>query len=480
MNILVLDAGTSSMRGTLLDAAAQTLWREQMKYSPVFGAEGTVEQNPGDWLEAMRALCAEAAPYGVDGIALTSQRSSVIPASLAGEPLANAIMWQDTRNREICDALTEREEFVRAICGTGINTVYSGGKMNWLRQTDPALYARAQRLFVIPDYLIFCLTGKHVTDHTYGSRSMLMDLRRQEWSPQLLALFGVEETRLGRLIPPSSVAGSVTEEFALGTGLKAGIPVITCGGDQQCGALGQGVIGPGRASVNLGTGAYLIAAVREVPEKLNQGLICNASAIPGEYILESSVLTCGAALDWFLRELSPDSGVSLVGEALRGSPPGANGVIALPYFQGRSNPDWNSKARAAFWGIGLGTTKLDLLRALLESICVEIGRSLDQMERVQPLKTLCVGGGLSQTPEVGQLLADVTGKETLCFDDSAATTRGAWMSAARCLGLSEDWAELWALARPAEHRAFGPRRDRAAEYKEISARMERLYQAGQI
>lgn len=478
MNILVLDVGTSSMRGTLLDAAAHTLWRRQIKYRPAFGPDGLVEQAPEDWLAAARALCRESASHGVDAVALTAQRSSVIPATLEGEPLAKAIMWQDTRNREICDGLKEREEFVRAICGTGINTVYSGGKMSWLRQNRPEVYARARRLFVIADYLVFHLTGAHVTDHTYGSRSMLMDLRRCAWSPELLALFGVEESRLGRLIPPSSVAGGVTGAFARETGLTAGIPVISCGGDQQCGALGQGVVAPGCASVNLGTGAYLISAVHEVPEELDRGLTCNASAIPGEYILESSVLTCGAAVDWFLRELCPDGSAALVGEALRGSPPGANGVIALPYFQGRSNPDWNSKARASFWGIGLGTTKLDLLRALLESICIEISRSLNRMEQIQPLGTLCVSGGLSQAPEIGRLLADVAGKRVVCADDSDATTRGAWMSAAHCLGLAAGWTEAWDVACPSERRTFVPRQDRTEQYQQRAAQMERLYQAG--
>jgi sugar (pentulose or hexulose) kinase len=349
--------------------------------------------------------------------------------------------------------------------------------MAWFQENEPEIGAKTANFFVVPDYLIFHMTGQRVTDHTYGSRSMLMDLRQRQWSEELLTLFGVEKEKLCSLIPPSSVAGRVTEQFAATTGLTPGIPVITSGGDQQCGALGQGVFAPGTASVNLGTGAYLIASTPTVPEPLKWGLICNASAIPDAYILESSVLTCGAALDWFLRELGPDCDVSLVGKALRTSPPGANGVIALPYFQGRANPDWNSSARAAFFGMEIGTSRLDLLRALLESICIEVGENLCHMEEDQPLTVLCVSGGLSQTPEVCQLLADVTGKMVTAAPGGDATTRGAWMSAVHCLGLVDSWEAAWERIRPRESRTFQPDTRLASQYREISEEMERLYQS---
>jgi len=476
MNILVLDVGTSSMRGTLLDSACRELFRQQIKYQPSFGENGLVEQNPADWLSAIKEICRSAVIRNpVDAVALTSQRSSVIPADENGNPLMNAIMWQDSRNREICDRLRNQETYIQGICGTGINTVYSGGKMAWLREECPEIYARAKHLFVIPDYLIWYLTGNHVTDHTYGSRSMLMDLKKRVWSEELLTLFGVDPEKLGTLIEPSRVAGTVSDAFAGETGLPAGIPVITCGGDQQCGALGQGVYRKGQVSVNLGTGAYLIAPAEQVPDDRNSGLICNASAVPGEYILESSVLTCGAALDWFLREFGGD--VSLVGEALKNSPPGANGVIVLPWFQGRADPDWNSSARASFIGLSLATAKDDMLRALLEAICIEIGHSLRRITSIRPVREIRLSGGLSRTPALCQLLADVTGVKVITSDDSDATTRGAWMSAAKCLELAETWRDAWKIARHGQEQIFQPNPTQKPVYDRIAAEMQRLYDA---
>ena len=476
LNILVLDVGTGSMRGTVLDESAKVLFRQQHPYQPEYREDGTVEQPPLDWLSAAKALCnTAAAEVSVDAVGLTAQRSSVIPADEHGMPLTNAIMWQDTRNRALCEELRDREALVRTICGNGINTVYSGGKMAWLRQSRPDAYKHAAHLFVIPDYLLYHMTGKHVTDHTYGSRSMLMNLRRRSWSPELLTLFGIDQRKLGELIPPSTVAGRITERFAEESGLRAGIPVVSCGGDQQCGAVGQGVFAPGTVSVNMGTGAYLIAPVHHMPEEPKPGLTYSASAVPGEYILESSVLTCGAALNWFLRELDGD--LTMVKTALTESPPGANGVIALPYFQGRANPDWNSGARAAFFGLSLGTTKLDLLRAMLEGICIEIARNVETMERIHPIHTIRLSGGLSRTAELGQLLSEVTGIPVTLSDDSDATTMGAWMSAARCLGVVQSWQEAWDMVCPVEKRCLYPRPEQKSFYAQQAAQMEHIYSA---
>ena len=476
MNIFLLDVGTGSMRGTLLDESAKELFRQQLYYQPSYGEKGIVEQEPQDWLSAAAALCrAAAAEAPVDAIGLTCQRSSVIPAAADGRALTRAIMWQDTRNQALCHALESKEALIRSISGIGLNTVCSGGKMAWLRRERPEVYAQAAHLFVIPDYLIYQMTGHCVTDHTYGSRSMLMELRSRTWSRELLELFGIDRAKLGTLISPSAIAGGLTNSFAAQCGLPAGTPVITCGGDQQCGAVGQGAFAPGSLSVNMGTGAYLIAPIRELPDVLRPGLTYSASAVPGEYILESGVLTCGAALDWFLKELGGD--YAMVKDALVKSPPGARGVTALPYFQGRANPDWNSGAKAAFFGLSLGTTRLELLRALLEGICMEISQGLQTMAQLQSIDTIHLSGGLSKTPELGQLLADVTGCQVVLRDNRDATTTGAWMSALGCLELVNDWQEAWDRACPSQKTPLQPREAYRQLYRQRATQMERLYEA---
>lgn len=413
------------------------LFRRQVKYQPTFGPGDAVEQDPEDWVQAMTEICVAAQVERVDAVAITAQRSSVIPADSNMRPVASAVMWQDTRNRDTCNQRKPQEEQIRRRCGTGINAVFSGGKIAWLQEEHPELRECTAHYFVVVEYLIYIMTGETVLDYTYGSRSMLMDIREHRWSLELLSLFGVDSNTLGRLIPPSSVAGQIRREFAQKSGLREGIPVVTCGGDQQCGALGQGVIRPGVVSVNLGTGAYIITASECVPDELPAGILCNCASVPGTYILEYSVLTCGAALDWFFRVWSED--VSFVGEALRKSPAGANGVSCKPFFQGSSAPDWDSGARAEFCGISLASTKEDMLRALLEGICWEIKRGIVALERVSPIDRVVLSGGLTKTPEVISLMAEVTGKNVSAAETEDATTQGAWLSAMMALGLRSDW-----------------------------------------
>ena len=477
MKILVLDVGTSSMRSTVMDETGRPLETGQIRYHPDFSGADEVTQNPAIWVDALERLCGQAASGGkVDAVALTSQRSSVIPLDGAGTPLSDAIMWQDSRNRGLCQALSPYEELVRTRCGTDISPVFSGGKMLWFLRQRPELRPRLGRFVVIPDYLIWHMTGEYVTDHTYGSRSMLMNLRERRWDPQLLALFEVEEELLCPLISPSTVAGHLTGDFARRTGLPSGIPVISCGGDQQCGALGQGIIRPGAVSVNLGTGAYLVAATDRVPESLPRELLCNASAIPEQYILEGSILTCGAALDWMLRVLGEQEAFGMIAQALRESPRGANGVLMLPRLQGsveQSPPG----LRGILAGLSLSVANLDLIRGLLEGICCEIRERVGQMEQCVPVERVCVSGGLTRSPEVCQLLSDALGLPVVQGDEGDATTRGAWMSAAHCLGLVPDWDSAARSVDRQPRRTFVPDGQAAGFYSRLTRLQQRLRRA---
>lgn len=246
MHILTVDVGTSSMRGIVFTREGRALFSGQRAYQPLYLQNGWVEQEPADWESALFALLSQAAEaagaggWGLDAIALTSQRSSIIPVDKDMRPLCNAIMWQDKRVEPLCRELERENNWVFKRCGSRVNPVFSGTKMAWLRRERPDLYKKAYKLLAVPDYLLWLLTGRLATDHTYGSRSLLMNLRTRQWDRDLLALFGVGEEKLCPLIEPGSVCGILTKEAAARTGLSQGLPVVTAGGDQQCGAIGQG------------------------------------------------------------------------------------------------------------------------------------------------------------------------------------------------------------------------------------------------
>lgn len=441
MNILVIDVGTSSMRGTLLDDNATPLYSGQIKYHPMYCENDIVYQSPSDWTDALTELCRGAAATGVDALAITAQRSSVIPLDDDNNAVLPAIMWQDKRNRETIEKIMHQKDRVRAVCGTGINTVFSGGKMKWFREEEPKLYEKTARFAVIADLLTHFMTGEWKLDDTYGSRSMMMDLRTKDWCPELLELFNVEREKLSDLTSPSTVIGTIDSNYAKLTGLAEGTLVISCGGDQQCGALGQGVIEPGDVSVNFGTGAYVIMAADRFPEGLSEKIACNTYSIPGMYILESSLLTCGSALDWLLGILGHPGETQLVGESLRKSPKGAGGAIASPFFQG--SLDANMPTFGEFANMTIATTKYDLIRALLEGICNEIRKQLDEMERISPINNIRISGGLTKTPEFCELLADALQRTVIRSDDGNATTNGAWMSAMYALEQEPDMKKIY-------------------------------------
>lgn len=489
MHILVIDVGTSSIRGVLYGGDGRPCFTHQIAYHPDFGADGLVEQDPADWRDTLDEIGRKTAAYAaerglrVDALSLTSQRSSIIPVDRAGTPLRRAIMWQDKRNAGIVSERKEQEARIHALTGARVNTVFSGTKMTWFRRSEPELYAKTYKICTIADYITHQITGEFRTDHTYGSRSLLMNVRTRAWDGELLDLFGVDGDKLCDLVQPGSVIGTVTEDFARRTGLPAGIPLISAGGDQQCAALGHGVTGPGTLEITTGTGAFLLGYCPRVPDDLGSGVLCGAHAVPGRYVLEVSMLTCAALYNWGKRTFfseEPEGTFEGINQAVMSSPPGARGCIALPYFQGRGTPDWNADATGAFFGLSLGTTRADLARALLEGIACEAANNLEELERYSgAMERIYLGGGLTQFPAFNQIQADVYQKPLLRSADSGERTAlGAWASAAVTLGCYADYEQALSAPREAgQEERYQPDPEKAGLYREQRGRMNRIYQA---
>ncbi|MEY8523082.1 FGGY-family carbohydrate kinase [Lachnospiraceae bacterium 38-10] len=448
MNTLVIDVGTSSIRGVLYNKLGETLFCHQIGYQVHYFGEGFAEQDPEDWSHTLIKICRETSAFclehrlRVDALALTCQRSSIIPVGKDGVPLRPAIMWQDKRNADIAAEFAPHMAFVNSLTGARINTVFSGTKMTWLKRNEPEIYDHAEKICTIADYIVYQITGLFRTDHTYGSRSLLMNIRTRCWDEELLKLFEVAPGKLCDLVQPGSCIGTVTKSFAGLTGIPDGIPLISAGGDQQCSALGHGVTRAKTMELTTGTGAFLLGCCDNIPEHLSDNIICGAHAIPGKYVLESSILACAAMYNWMKGILFPeDESFEAINESVMRSPAGSNGVLVLPYFQGRGTPDWNNKASGSFANLNLGTTRDDMARAVLEGIACETGINLnilqDYMGRAEQI---FIGGGLTKFRAFNQIQADVYQHELLRNRDNAEQTAfGAWISAAVTLGLYDSY-----------------------------------------
>lgn len=483
MNVLVLDVGTSSMRGILMSHLGEVLAGRQYLYQVTYLENSWVEQDPQDWVGALTEILTDVAAQAkeknvsIDAITMTAQRSSAIPMDENIKPLTRAIMWQDKRTNQICQELEAQNDRIFQLCGARVNPVFTGCKMTWIRENQPEVYAKTYKFMVIPDYLNYIMTGRICTDDTFGSRTNLMNLHTKQWDDELLEMFRVEKEKLVPIVETGTVIGHLTKEFAGKTGCPAGIPVLSSGGDQQCGAIGQGVVREGVISVTAGTGGFLVTAVNQVPENLKSDVICNCSSVKGQYILESSVLTCCSAFDWFCRTFYENGSYEVVNRELEQSPLGANNCLCIPYFQGRSTPDWNNEAKGVFANITLNTRKCDLLRSLLEGICYELGNGVETMKAYVPLTDIYINGGLTNSDPFNDMQCNVYGTKVIRRGKTDATARGALIVALMGLGVYKTAEEAFeVLSKNGEEKVYEPDPEKIEAYRVHREEMNRMYQ----
>ena len=488
--IIAIDAGTTSIRAVLFDRTGRIVSVAQSENPPAYFEDGRVEQEAATWRDALgrilKKVSADARTAGMDvaALSLTANRSCVIPVDAEGLPLHPAVMWQDTRTDSICRELAPRSLEVYERSGLPITSIFSAVKMAWFRRNRPDIYARTSRMLGVQDYLIFLLTGSFVTDRSLASRTNLLALESGEWAPELLDIFGVERRLLCDLVNPGDLAGRLSAGPAADAVLPAGLPVVSAGGDQQCAALGMGLLSAGDVVANTGTGSYLIGLSDRPVRDPGQRLYCNISALPGRFVAEAASPAAGAAYRWFRDRFyrgpdgSPDGFGSINAEATS-SPPGANGVVHLPRFKsmgpapcGKDAP----AARASFHGISLASNRGDLARAVLEGIAADMADNLELIERhTGPNDRVQAAGGLTRLPEFDRILADLCGRPVILASETEATARGAWIGAAVRIGLYPDAAAAFAASDlGVERTAYLPDPARRETYRRLREERKRL------
>lgn len=483
--ILAVDVGTSNMRGILFDLDGNMIFKTSVGSIPIYESDCCVIQKAGVYLDHLAEVagkCGEAAAergISVIGITTTALRSCVLAVDQSGEPLSEVIMWQDKRAASVCEELRGSERQIYEHTGVRLYPVFSGVKAAWIKRQMPDIYGKAALIVTVADYLHYKMTGVWATDYTYGSRTGLMNIRSLEWDDQMLDLFGIDREKLCPLIPQGTVLGRLTPSFAAACGLAEGTPVVTAGGDQQCGALGAGVMESGSVQVTTGTGAYLIACFGEPVLDSDMRFLCNVSAVQGQYIVEASMLSSAILYEWFFREFydEKEEGIQKVNREAWQSPVGSKGIIVLPYFQGRGSPDWNSRATGSFLNVTLQNTRGDFARSLLEGIALETAENLSVIEEYTgPASKVCLSGGLTKSGLFNQIQADACGRTLLLGQDPEATAKGAFLSAAMALGLVKGPEEARKLLAAGEE-SYKPVQENTRIYREIMQKRKRLYQA---
>jgi glycerol kinase len=452
--VAAIDQGTSSSRCLLFDRDGAVVGAAQREHAQLHPHAGWVEHDPLEIVANVRAVIDEAvagagaSAADVAAVGITNQReTTVLWDRASGEPVANAIVWQDTRTAALVDELAGGDvDRLRATTGLPLSTYFSGPKARWLLDADPSLRSRAEAgelcFGTIDSWLIWQLTGgaEHFTDVTNASRTLMMDLRSLDWSEEALELIGIPRALLPEIRSSSEVYG----ELRAGTALD-GIPLAGVLGDQQAALFGQACFDPGDAKNTYGTGCFLLVNTGAEPvasQKLLATVAYRLGDGPPQYALEGSIAVAGAGVRWLRDQLGVIASADEV-EALAASVPDTGDVYVVPAFSGLFAPRWRSDARGAIVGITAYTTKAHIARAMLEATAWQTREVLDAVRDAAgtgvSLGQLKVDGGMTVNELLMQFQADVLGIPTIRPQVSETTALGAAYAAGLATGV---WSSL--------------------------------------
>jgi glycerol kinase len=452
--LLALDQGTTGSTALLLsdDAGGRTVSRATVEFPQIYPKPGWVSHDTGAIWASVEASVKEAlklagVPAGdIAAIGITNQRETTVVWDKATRKAIDlAIVWQCRRTADVCDALKADPKNVARVhekTGLMIDAYFSATKIAWLLDHVPGARARADRgelaFGTIDSFLVSELTGgaEHVTDVTNASRTMLMNLARAEWDPELLALFRVPASVLPRIVGNAEVIARTR-----GVGfLPDGLPIAGMAGDQQAALFGQTCFAEGDAKCTYGTGAFALMNIGERPLLSTHRLVTTVAWRIGDkttYALEGSAFIAGAAVQWLRDGLGIIKSAKEI-EALAASVPSSDGVVFVPALTGLGAPYWDQEARGTITGLTRGTTAAHLARATLEGIAFQVNDLLVAMAKdagqgrkrgANALSRLRVDGGASENALLAQFQADVSGVVVERPVDVESTARGAAMLA---------------------------------------------------
>lgn len=475
-----IDQGTTSSRAIIFNEKSEIAAVSQREFEQIFPKPGWVEHNPVEILDTQLFVCEEAiakaglSPEDISAIGITNQReTTVLWEKETGKPVHNAIVWQCRRSADICSRLKEAglEDKVREKTGLVLDPYFSGTKVIWLLENIPGLRERAEKgeiLFgTIDSWLIYNLTGgNHYTEPSNACRTMLYNIHEGCWDKELLEVFKISETMLPHVLPSNGNFGSTTHALVGGE-----IPITGVIGDQQAALFGQACFSTGDVKNTYGTGCFTLMNTGDTPITSNNNLLTSIGwQLAGEkttYVLEGSVFSAGAAVQW-LRDQLGIIKTAADTEALALSLDDNEGVFCVPAFTGLGAPWWDPDARGTLLGLTRGSGKAHIVRAVLESIAYQSFELISAMSKDagKPVGILKVDGGASNNTFLIQFQADILDirvQKPVIFETTAL---GAAYMAGLEKGIWKDMADIqshWKL-----EREFSPQMDDARRSKNIT------------
>ena len=454
--ILALDQGTSSSRAIVFDRSGRIISVSQKEFTQYFPKPGWVEHNPSEIWSSQASVIAEAiTSVGINGkniagIGITNQReTTIVWDAETGQPVYNAIVWQDRRTSGYCDSLKNDDltGYIRQRTGLIIDAYFSATKIRWILENVEGARAKAEagklRFGTVDSWLVWMLTRgeKHVTDVSNASRTMLFNIHTLQWDPDLLELFGIPETMMPEVRSSSEVYG-----YTKTTIFAHEVPISGIAGDQQAALFGQMCTEPGSVKNTYGTGCFLLMNSGSRPILSSNDLLTTIAWKIGDtvnYALEGSIFVGGSVVQWLRDGLGVISSSSEV-EALAASVPDSGGVYFVPALTGLGAPYWDQYAKGCIYGITRGTKAAHIARAALEGIAFQTMDIVNAMQKDSgvALKELKVDGGASRNNLLMQFQADILGVPVIRPSVTETTALGAAYLSGLAVGYWDDLSSI--------------------------------------
>ncbi|MCK5811777.1 MAG: xylulokinase [Clostridiales bacterium] len=451
------DIGTSGTKTVLFDELGNTISSSTYEYEMLKPAIGWAEQDPNEWWRAVYqsindVISQSGVPNSeIKGIGLSGQMHGAVMLDKHGDVLRNAIIWCDQRTTKECVEITEKvgKKRLIEITANPALTGFTASKILWIRNNEPAIYDKTDKILLPKDYIRYKLTGEFATEVSDGSGMQLMDITKRDWSDEVLEKLEIDKSLLGKMYESCEITGQITSEAAKLTKLKVGTIVAGGAGDQAALAVGNGIVRKGIVSSSIGTSGVMFAHADSIEIDLKGRVHTFCHAVPGAWHVMGVTQGAGLSLQWFRDQFCKDiisdadkKGIDpyiIMDQLAENIPIGSEGVIYLPYLMGERTPHLDPDAKGVFFGMSASHTRDHLIRAVLEGVIFSLKDSLEIMKDmgIQATEVRASGGG-GKSPLWRQMQADVFNSDITTINSKEGGALGVAILAGVAKGIYPD------------------------------------------
>ena len=483
--VIGIDCSTTAAKAVVWDKDGKAIATCRCAFEVDHVRSGWAEQNAADWWSstsvAITNVAAQVDIKRIAALAITHQRETFVCLNKNADPIRPAMTWMDVRaNAEVAEFGTDE---VHRITGKPPNPTPAWYKLLWLKKHEPETIALTAHVVDVAGYLVHKLTGQWATSWASADPLGLVDLESFDYDDTLLAMAGLDRSKVSRLLPPGAIAGSLLADVAQKLKLPPGLPIVVGAGDGQSAGLGCNVTKPGRAYINIGTG--IVSGVYADSYSYANNYRTMGGPVPGTYILETFIGGGTQNISWFVEEISgledrrlkPDeTALQILEDAAAQIPEGSERLLCLPYWSAAMTPYWDGHARGAFVGLSGLHGKAHMYRAILESLALEqclLTMGVEKAMGVKIDEIVLLGGG-SRSTLWCQIIANVLGRTFKLVREQESTALGAGIHAAAAVGLHKD-IRTAADAMTGTEKTFEPDAESHARYKQIFEAYRSIY-----